>query len=273
MTPTRNSVGLPHENGAIEGPHGHLKRSIADALLLRGSPAFDDLGAYRRFVDEIVGRRNARNGRRIDSERPHLRPLPRRRACDHEMVTVRVTSSGGFTLRKVFYTVPSRLIGHRLRVRLYDDRLEVFVGASPLVTLPRGRPDRKGKHDQVVSYHHVIHALRKKPMALMNLVYRDRLFPREAYRRTFELLVERLPERQAARLMVDLLALAHDRACEAELAHCLEDGLAQGRLPDLPALRARFGPDPARIPLVEVKHGSLASYEALLGTEMIGGAP
>jgi transposase InsO family protein len=80
MTPTRNSVGLPHENGAIEGPHGHLKRSIADALLLRGSPAFDDLGAYRRFVDEIVGRRNARNGRRIDSERPHLRPLPRR-AC------------------------------------------------------------------------------------------------------------------------------------------------------------------------------------------------
>jgi hypothetical protein len=110
-------------------------------------------------------------------------------------------------------------------------------------------------------------------MALMNLVYRDRLFPREAYRRTFELLVERLPERQAARLMVDLLALAHDRACEAELAHCLEDGLAQGRLPDLPALRVRFGPDPARIPLVEVKLGSLVSYEALLGTEMIRGAP
>ena len=36
----------------------------------------------------------------------------------------RVTSSGGFTLRKVFYTVPSRLIGHQLRVRLYDDRLD-----------------------------------------------------------------------------------------------------------------------------------------------------
>jgi hypothetical protein len=34
-------------------------------------------------------------------------------------VIVRVTSTGGFTLRKVFYTVPSRLIGHQLRVRLY----------------------------------------------------------------------------------------------------------------------------------------------------------
>jgi hypothetical protein len=30
----------------------------------------------------------------------------------------------------------------------------------------------------VVDYRHVIHALRKKPMALNNLVYRDQLFPR-----------------------------------------------------------------------------------------------
>ena len=35
---------------------------------------------------------------------------------------VTVTSSGGFMLRNVFYTVPSRLIGHRLRVRIPDDR-------------------------------------------------------------------------------------------------------------------------------------------------------
>jgi hypothetical protein len=52
--------------------------------------------------------------------------LPDRRTCDYEQVTVRVTSSGGFTLRKVFYTVPSRLIGLRLRVRLHDARLEVI---------------------------------------------------------------------------------------------------------------------------------------------------
>ena len=64
MQPTRNNRGVAHENGAIESPHGHLKRAVAQAFLLRGSTAFDDLGAYRRFVDEIVGRRNARNGRR-----------------------------------------------------------------------------------------------------------------------------------------------------------------------------------------------------------------
>ena len=30
---------------------------------------------------------------------------------------MRVTRAGGFTLQRVFYTVPSRLVGHRLRVR------------------------------------------------------------------------------------------------------------------------------------------------------------
>ena len=62
---------------------------------------------------------------------------------------MRVTSSGGFTLRKVFYTVPSRLIGHRLRVRLYDDRLDIFFGGTHLMALPRGWAHPSGKHDHM----------------------------------------------------------------------------------------------------------------------------
>jgi hypothetical protein len=75
MTPTRNNPGLAHENGAIESPHGHLKQAIVDVLLLRGSPDFDTLDAYRRFLDEIVGRRNARNGKRLELERPRTAQL------------------------------------------------------------------------------------------------------------------------------------------------------------------------------------------------------
>jgi len=32
--------------------------------------------------------------------------------------------------------VPSRLIGHQLRVRIHDDRLDLFLGVSFPVTLP-----------------------------------------------------------------------------------------------------------------------------------------
>jgi formaldehyde-activating enzyme involved in methanogenesis len=122
-----------------------------------------------------------------------------------------------------------------------------------------------------VSYHHVIHSLRRKPMALLNLVYRDQLFPREAYRLAFEALRGALPERHACRITVDLLALAHDRGCEAELAESLAADLAAGRLPDIAVLRARFAPDPACVPLVKVELASLASYESLLGSVTAGG--
>ncbi len=272
MTPTRNNKGVAHENGSVESSHGHLKSAIRDALLMRGAADFADLPAYRQFVDEIVSRRNARNRARIDAERAHLKTLPNRRTSDYEEVGVRVTSSGGFTLRKVFYSVPSRLIGHQLRVRLYDDRLDLFIGGTPLMTLPRGRAHPSGKHAQVVNYRHVIHALRKKPMALLNLVYRDQLFPREAFRCTFDALRERLPDRQACRITVDLLALAHERGCEAELAEALAATLRANDLPDMAALRARFTPDPEQAPTVIVTLPPLQSYEALLDDSQMGDA-
>lgn len=270
MEPTRNNRGLAHENGAIEGPHGHLKRAIEDALLLRGSRNFEDLASYRGFVDEIVSRRNARASEKIEAERQTLLALPPRRTADYEEIAVRVTSSGGFTLRKVFYTVPSRLIGHRLRIRLYDDRLEVFTGSTKLLTLPRGRSEPSGKHGHVVNYRHVIHSLKRKPMALLGLVYRDQLFPREAYRRTFDRLIETTGEKNACRTTVALLALAHEEGCEAALAGELDRLLTEKRPPDLGALRTRFSPDPASLPEVAVKLHALGDYESLLGDREAG---
>jgi len=272
MTPTRNNPGVAHENGSIESAHGHLKKALEDALLLRGSRDFDDLDAYRRFVDEVVGRRNANNRKRIELERSRLIPLPKRRTADYEEKIVTVTSSGGFILRRVFYTAPSRLIGHRLRVHLYDDRLDCFLGSTPMMTLRRGQPisDRKGGH--VVDYLHVIHALRKKPMALPNLVYRDQLFPRQAYRKAFEALRAEVGDKRACQVTVELLALAHDRACEAELAQVIDAELDAGRLPDLALLRERFGPSAASVPAINVKLVPLNAYDELAAVHVVEAA-
>ncbi|NWL72283.1 IS21 family transposase, partial [Bradyrhizobium elkanii] len=72
--------------------------------------------------------------------------------------------------------------------------------------------------------------------------------------------------------MVDLLALAHERGCEAELAGQLAADLDAGQLPDLGQLRTHFAPDPARVPQVVVHLAPLAAYECLIGTAEIGGA-
>ena len=82
MTPSRNNRGAAHENGSIESAHGHLKNALRDELLLRGLRDFEDLAAYRCFIDEVVGRRNARNRKRIEIERAALKPLPGRRTTD-----------------------------------------------------------------------------------------------------------------------------------------------------------------------------------------------
>ena len=177
MEGSRNSRGRAHENGSIEGPHGHLKRALGDALLLRGSPDFETIGTYRAFLARVVSRRNARARERIDAERAVLGALPGRRSDGFEETLVRVTSTGGFSLRRVFYTVPSRLVGHRLRVRLYDDRLVVFAGTDELMTLPRGHAGPGGRRGRVVDYRHVLPSLRRKPMALLNWVQTPRTPP------------------------------------------------------------------------------------------------
>src|SRR3546814_14650236 len=130
----------------------------------------------------------------------------------------------------------SRLIGHRLRVRLYDDRLDLFLGGSYLMTRPRGRPKSATEHGYVVDYRHVIHSLRRKPMALLQLTYRDQLFTREAYRLMFERLLEAMSDRDACRNMVELLSRAHDRACEAELAQLFAQATTASRLHDNPTV-------------------------------------
>lgn len=273
MMASRNNAGIAHENGSIESAHGHLKRALKDALLLRGSRDFDELGTYRAFIDEIVGRRNASNRKRIALERVALATLPSRRTADFEEKVVTVTSSGGFLLRRVFYTVPSRLIGHRLRVRIFDDRIDCFLGSTPVATLRRGQPVSSNKGGHVVDYRHVIHALRRKPMALNHLVYRDQLFPHPTFARAFEMLRERGDDRRACRIMVELLALAHERACEGELAEIIGSDLDAGRLPDLRSLRARLRPEETTIPSITVKLLPLGAYDELAAVRhTLGGA-
>jgi hypothetical protein len=157
-------------------------------------------------------------------------------------------------------------------VHLYDDRLECFLGGTALMTLRRGRPRADGKHGHVVDYRHVIHSLRKKPMALLNLVYREQLFPRRAYRRAFEALLAANGDRRACRTLVGLPALAHESACEAELAAVIDAELGAGALPDLDALRRRFAPDPGGLPEITVEQVPLHLYDEL-GAVQTAAAP
>jgi hypothetical protein len=226
---------------------------------------FDDLEAYRGFIANVVGQHNRRHAAMIDAERAVLRPLPVAPAMTWEAMTVRVSSASGFMCRHVFYTVPSRLVGHRLHLRIHDDRIEAYLGGSFILTLPRGRrPKGSDGAVHVVDYRHIIAALRAKPGALANLTYRDALWPRTAYRRAWEALIAVGSPRDGARTMVGWLALAHDRGVEADLAAAIDAGLDVGELPDLAAMLRRFTPVVTAAPEVLVRLPSLASFDRLI---------
>jgi len=101
-------------------------------------------------------------------------------------------------------------------------------------------------------------------MALLHLIYRDALFPRPIYRTAWERLLDAGDPRAACKTMVGLLALAHERNCEAELATVLAAELEQGSVPDLAELRARFAPPCSATPLISVSLPAIASYNVLL---------
>jgi len=109
-------------------------------------------------------------------------------------------------------------------------------------------------------------------MALPGLVYRDQLFPRDAYRQLYEVARAALPEKAGCKRTVAVLTLARDRGCEAELATLITELLAVGTLPDMAALRQRFSPDPATLPNITVPISPLSDYNALLAAMPTGEA-
>ena len=207
MVPTRDNRGIARENGAIESRNGHIRQRLVQALLPRGSTDFEHLNACRAFITAMIAQHNRRHAAAIEAERAVLRPLPASPAMTWDDIAVRVAAASGFMCRHVFYTVPSRLIGHLiartsrrwLQLRLFDDRIEAFLGGDPLPTLPRGRRPKGAGAVHVVDYHHVIAALRAKPGALTHLAYRDALWPRAAFRRAFEALSD-APSRRSVTL-------------------------------------------------------------------------
>jgi len=261
MNGTRNNRGLGHENGSVESSHRYLKEAVDQALMLRGHRDFDDRATYDEFLCNVVMRRNRRNAAAFRLEREHLRDLPPRRTTDFVEEEARVTRCSTFTVRGILYSAPSRLIGHRLKVRVYNDRLDCYLSGSLVHSTPRGSRDSARKE---INYRHLIEGLKRKPQAFKGLAFRDALFPREAYRLTWEQLDARLSQREACKTMVGLLELAAMDGIEAVLAARLEALLAAGELPELDALREEFAPRQADCPVVNVEMPPVSSYDALL---------
>lgn len=263
MRASRCNPGQSHENGSIESRHDSLKTAIDQGLRLRGSRCFDDRAGYEAFVEQIVQRFNARVAKRLAAERPMLQPLPPRRTAEYEELPARVSKYALFTVKGVQYSAPSQLIGHRLMVRQYAQHIECWLGGQRVLERTRVTHRDGARHPRNIDYRHLVAALKRKPGAFARWVLRDAVFPRDVYRQTWEQLAARLPEREACRTIVGLLALAAD-GHEAQLADELEQLIELDQLPDLQALTALLAPPQREVPDVAVELPTLAGYDELI---------
>lgn len=261
MKPTTNNLGVSHENGAVETAHGSLKHRIKQAIKIRGSADFPTVETYRRFLDNIVDKLNKRSQGRLAEELPQLKPLPRHRFMDFSELTVKVTTSSTIAVKRGLYSVPSKLIGENLRIHLYHDRLECFVGQTRVITLPRVYPKTPEGRARRIDYRHVIHALSAKPQAFRFSRLRDELLPTPQYQQLWRRAEQQFDPQHACKWMVSVLRLAYEYDCESQLAVEL---LQTEQLPELAVLQKRFLRYHTPQPVMVSKQHDIKVYNQLL---------
>ena len=149
------------------------------------------------------------------------------------------------------YTVPSRLIGKEVKIRLYADWVEVYYKDHLVERMDRVRGEREAN----VNYRHVIGSLVRKPGAFARYRFREQLFPTMQFRLCYDALRQWRGERADVEYVriLHLAAATMEATVDSALSLLLETGqpfdyaevrdLAEPKPPEAPALALAGRPD------------------------------
>jgi hypothetical protein len=208
MTAEKIQAGHGNENGDIEQRHHRFKQAVDQALMLRGSRDFVSRNDYDLFLNRLLDQLNAGRRERLAEELAKLRALPERRLEACKRSPARVDSGSLIHVERNVYSVPSRLIGEKVDVRLYVEHLEVWYAQQLVERLPRLR----GRDKEHINYRHIIDWLVRKPGAFAMYKYRAALFPSSYFRMAYDDLLMR----QNTYTDKEYLAILHLAAKQSE---------------------------------------------------------
>lgn len=259
MKPRTIEPGESHQNGDVEALNGALKRRLEQHLLMRGSRDFESVETYQSWLRDVVRAANAMRLVRLNEELAVMRPLVVERLKEFTEESVTVTSWSTIRVKHNTYSVPSRLIGQDLNVRVFDERLEIFYGDALQLTVPR----LMGRHGHSINYRHIIWSLVQKPGAFAQYRYREELFPTLVFRRAYDELAQRHTGRKADLEYLRILHLAAS-TMESEVEAVVARLLATNALRDADQVKASVKPAKPEVPVLQVEAVDLGSYDALL---------
>lgn len=252
--------GQAHENGDVEQRHHRFKVALDQALLLRGSRDFPDRETYQRFLQALFAQLNTGRRVRLQEELAVLRSLPPTRLDIIRKLKVKVGTGSTIRVLNNAYSVPSRLIGETVEVRVGIEQLEVWYAQQCVERLPRLR----GQYQHRIQYRHVIDWLVRKPGAFPQYRYREDLFPTSRFRAAYDQL-QQTRSGEADREYLGLLRLAA-RDTEQGVDNALRLLLAEDRPLNVAAVQEllQSGRELPRRTEVEIPPVDLRVYDALL---------
>lgn len=260
MKPRTTEIGAKEQNGDVEASNGALKRRLNQALLLRGSRDFASVEAWESFLQDVLRKANSARGHRVAEELAAMRPLDVSRLPDFTEEHICVSEWSTIRVKHCAYSVPSRLIGETLRVRIYEDRIEAYYAGKLELHGDRLR----GRNLRRIDYRHVIWSLVRKPGGFARYVYREEMFPSVVFRRAYDAI--HTPH-QGMKGDVEYLRILHLAAStlEADVEAALTRLLAEGAGISADAVKALVTTSArVEIPVLEPPLIDLSAYDALL---------
>lgn len=262
MTPRTTEVGAKEQNGDVEASNGALKRSLEQALLLRGSRDFESVDAWQTYVDEHQRKGNRGRGSRVAEDLAAMRELNVAKLPEYVEEEYLVSEWSTVRVKKCAYSVPSRLKGEWVKVRLFEDHIEVRFRGHLQLECER----LLGRNLRRIDYRHVIWSLVRKPGGFARYVYREEMFPSMVYRRAYDAIQTPHHGVKGDLEYLRILLLAAT-TMEADVEAALTLLLTEGKPIDAEVVKAMVATRDARlveVPDLEQPEVDLAAYDALL---------
>jgi hypothetical protein len=264
MTPRTIEVGEKEQNGDVESANGALKRRLEQALLLRGSRDFESALAYQAFIDEVERKANAHRRRRVEEDLAAMRELSVAKLPEYVEEDVRVSEWSTVRVKHCAYSVPSRLKGEWVRVRIYEDKIEVRYAGEIQLACER----LLGRNQCRIDYRHVIWSLVRKPGGFARYVYREEMFPQPVFRAAYDAIQAAQPGTKGDVTYLRILHLAAS-TLESDVATALAQLETAGAPITVDAVKALIAPPSAAVavPALAAMAVDLAEYDALLDAQ------
>jgi transposase len=237
-----------HEKGGVEGEIGRFRRGflvpvprVASLGELNARLAEADLADDRRHI----GYRAASVAQDFAAEQRFLAPLPGDGFDTGTVLWPRADKFARISVGKCRYSVPARLIGSRVRIRLTANELEVFDGSRKAATRPR----LAASGAEHLDLDHYLEILLRKPGALPGSVplaqARAAGTFTAAHQQLWDAARARLGDGPGTRTLIEVLLL-HRRLPAASVTAGITAALGAGTCsPDVVAVEARKHADAA----------------------------